>query len=81
VSRPDFPLEAFAVDEACPHCHALDSIQANDHPIRFWKGAQVIDGTLSFGGLSDTTEDGTDEHLDCISCGAEWAMPPEVDYR
>lgn len=81
TTRPDFPIEQFAETGVCPSCEFADSVQSVDHALRWWDGAQVVNGNLSFNGSFEWGEDSVDEHISCWNCGAEWNMPEKVEYR
>ena len=66
-------------EDGCPDCGSSELISV-DRTVRFWEGGRVIEGVLCFDGHYEVGDDGTDEHLSCVCCGAEFAIPERVDY-
>lgn len=88
--RPEFPTADPSDDEApeaddaddglCPKC-GWDSLQYADTDIRYWNMAGIAaDGTVMFHGEFDWVGDGSDDHIVCSNCQAEWKVPARVQF-
>lgn len=75
---PDFPASKWD-GETCPACRA-------ERTVRYVEDAAVtrylaVDESGALYAYDYRTEDGTNDRIECYSCGVVWLVPEDIDYR